>query len=43
VEEEYADGQYHYYLGRFTHRSEAEKLLPDLYQLGFRTARVTTK
>ncbi len=43
VEEEYADGQYHYYLGRFTHRSEAEKLLPDLYQLGFRTARVITK
>ncbi len=43
VEEEYTDGQYHYYLGRFTHRSEAEKLLPDLYQLGFRTARVITK
>ncbi len=40
VEEVYADGQYHYYLGRFMHRTEAEKLLPDLYNLGFRTARV---
>ncbi|MCS7036343.1 MAG: N-acetylmuramoyl-L-alanine amidase [Saprospiraceae bacterium] len=43
VEEEYANGQYHYYLGRFTQRTEAEKLLPDLYNLGFRTARIVSK
>jgi N-acetylmuramoyl-L-alanine amidase len=43
VEEEYANGQYHYYIGRFNQRTEAEKLLPDLYNLGFRTARVIAK
>lgn len=43
VEEEYANGQYHYYLGRFVQRTEAEKLLPDLYNLGFRTARIVSK
>ncbi len=43
VEEEFSNGQYHYYLGRFTSHAEAEKFLPDLYNLGFRTARVISK
>lgn len=40
VKEEKADGQYHYYTATFATRKEAEELLPDIKNLGFRTARI---
>lgn len=40
VEEEFVDGKYNYYLGRFKTREEAEKKLPELQNLGFRTAKI---
>ena len=40
VVEEYASGQYSYYTGKFATRSEADKMLQELFNLGFRTAKV---
>ena len=40
VKEELVDGRYHYYLGRFKARAEAEKMLPELHNLGFSSATV---
>lgn len=33
-------GQYHYFTGKFADRAEAEKMLPELFNLGFRTAKI---
>lgn len=38
VQEEIISGQYHYFLGRFAARSEADKMLSEIKNLGFRTA-----
>ncbi|MCC6279214.1 MAG: N-acetylmuramoyl-L-alanine amidase [Saprospiraceae bacterium] len=38
VEEEIIGGQYHYFLGNFAARSEADKMLSEIKNLGFRTA-----
>ena len=40
VEEVKSAGQYHYFTGKFATRSEAEKMLPELFNLGFRTAKI---
>ncbi|MBK6931564.1 MAG: N-acetylmuramoyl-L-alanine amidase [Saprospirales bacterium] len=40
VEEEQSAGQFHYFTGKFATPSEAEKMLPELFNLGFRTAKV---
>lgn len=40
VVEEKSSGQYHYYTGKFASRAEAEKMLPELHNLGFRTAKI---
>ncbi|MBL7803223.1 MAG: N-acetylmuramoyl-L-alanine amidase [Saprospiraceae bacterium] len=40
VEEEKADGEYRYYSGHYATRAEAERMLPELRNLGFRTAEV---
>ena len=40
VKEEQADGQYHYFTSTFATRKEAEELLPDIKNLGFRTAKI---
>lgn len=40
VAEEKSAGQYHYFTGKFATRAEAEKMLPELFNLGFRTAKV---
>jgi N-acetylmuramoyl-L-alanine amidase len=40
VNEELANGAYHYYTGAFKTRKEAEKLLPDLKSLGFERATI---
>ena len=40
VEEEFTGGEYHYYIGRFASQTEAEKMLPELVNLGFRTAKI---
>ncbi len=40
VSEEYSGGQYHYYTGKLATRAEAEKMLPELINLGFRTAKI---
>jgi N-acetylmuramoyl-L-alanine amidase len=38
VQEEIISGQYHYFLGNFAARSEADKMLSEIKNLGFRTA-----
>lgn len=38
VKEEFKDGKYHYYLGNYSSREEAEKILPEIRNLGFSTA-----
>ena len=38
VQEEIIGGQYHYFLGRFAVRTEADKMLSEIKNLGFRTA-----
>lgn len=40
VVEEKSAGQFQYFTGKFATRSEAEKMLPELFNLGFRTAKV---
>lgn len=40
VVEEKSAGQYHYFTGKFATRAEAEKMLPELFNLGFRTAKI---
>lgn len=40
VEEEQSGGQFHYYTGKFRTQAEAEKVIPELRNLGFRTAKV---
>ncbi len=40
VKEEQVDGQYHYFTSTFATRKEAEELLSDIKNLGFRTAKV---
>lgn len=40
VEEEKSAGQYRYFTGKFATRAEAEKMLPELFNLGFRTAKI---
>jgi len=42
VAEEQADGQFHYFFGNYATRHEAEKMLPELVNLGFRTAKVVS-
>ncbi|MEQ1743942.1 MAG: N-acetylmuramoyl-L-alanine amidase [Saprospiraceae bacterium] len=42
VEEEMNSGQYHYYFGKYSTLGDAEKMLPELFNLGFRTARVVS-
>lgn len=42
VKEERGDGQYHYFTSTFATRKEAEELLADIKNLGFRTAKVVT-
>jgi cell division protein FtsN len=38
VQEEIISGQYHYFLGNFTARNEADRMLSEIKNLGFRTA-----
>lgn len=38
VQEEIIGGQYHYFLGNFAARSEADKMLSEIKNLGFKTA-----
>ncbi len=40
VKEEVRDGKYHYYLGKYTSRNDAEKVLPEIKNLGFKTAMI---
>lgn len=40
VEEELIDGKYHYFVGAYNARTEAEKRLPELQNLGFKTATI---
>lgn len=40
VVEEKSAGQFQYFTGKFATRGEAEKMLPELFNLGFRTAKV---
>ncbi|MFN0013595.1 MAG: N-acetylmuramoyl-L-alanine amidase [Saprospiraceae bacterium] len=40
VEEEVKGGQYQYFFGKYSTRADAEKVLPELFNLGFRTAQV---
>jgi len=42
VKEEHSNGQYHYFTTTFASRKEAEELLTDIKNLGFRTAKVVT-
>lgn len=40
IVEEQSNGQFHYFTTTFATRNEADKMLPELINLGFRTARV---
>lgn len=40
VKEELKEGKYHYYLGNYTNREDAEKVLPEIKNLGFKTASI---
>lgn len=42
VVEEQSAGQYHYFFGNYATRADAEKMLPELMNLGFRTAKVVS-
>ncbi len=41
VKEELKEGNYHYYIGNYPTREEAEKFLPEIKNLGFKTAAVS--
>ncbi|MBK9337435.1 MAG: N-acetylmuramoyl-L-alanine amidase [Lewinellaceae bacterium] len=43
VKEEQSGGQFHYFTGTFAARTDAEKMLPEIHNLGFRTARVVAR
>ena len=43
VKEELKEGKYHYYLGNYSTREEAEKVLPEIKNLGFKTASIVTQ
>jgi N-acetylmuramoyl-L-alanine amidase len=40
VREEIKDGKYHYFVGSYATREEAEKILPEIKNLGFKTASI---
>ncbi|MBL7827674.1 MAG: N-acetylmuramoyl-L-alanine amidase [Saprospiraceae bacterium] len=40
VKEEFKEGKYHYYMGSYQTREEAEKVLPEIKNLGFKTASI---
>jgi len=40
IKEEQSEGQYHYFTSTFATRAEAEELLPEIKNLGFRTAKI---
>lgn len=40
VQEENTGGEYRYFVGHYTTRAEAERMLPELRNLGFRTAEI---
>ncbi|MBN8679639.1 MAG: N-acetylmuramoyl-L-alanine amidase [Chitinophagales bacterium] len=40
VKEKFHDGKYHYYSGRYTSRADAEKILPEIHNMGFKTASI---
>jgi len=42
VDEEQSGGQFHYFFGRYTTHADAEKVLPELSNLGFRTASIVS-
>ena len=42
VAEEQSNGQFHYFFGNYATRADAEKMLPELMNLGFRTAKVVS-
>ena len=41
VQEEYKDRKYHYYMGQYSTREAAGKVLPEIRNLGFKTANIT--
>ncbi|HLP94058.1 MAG TPA: N-acetylmuramoyl-L-alanine amidase [Saprospiraceae bacterium] len=40
VKEKFHDGKYHYYSGRYTSKADAEKVLPEIHNMGFKTASI---
>jgi len=40
IKEELREGKYHYYVGNYATRAEAEKVLPEIKNLGFKTANI---
>lgn len=43
VKEEFKDGKYYYFTGHFKSREEAEEALPEIKDMGFKTAVITRK
>jgi len=42
VAEEQSGGQFHYFFGKYPTHADAEKMLPELFNLGFRTAKIVS-
>jgi N-acetylmuramoyl-L-alanine amidase len=40
VKEQFQNGKYHYYSGRYTSKEDAEKVLPEIQNMGFKTATI---
>lgn len=40
IKEEFKEGKYHYYVGNYATKAEAEKILPEIKNLGFKTANI---
>jgi hypothetical protein len=40
IKEEHSDGKFYYYTGHYKNRAEADKMLPEIKNLGFKTAYV---